>query len=72
MVRIKLVDSSLREGDGRIVPALADAGLNPLVDLGSAVDMPDDVAGQAPSDEDPGWGLLAQSDVWVLAEGSDD
>jgi hypothetical protein len=45
-----------------------------VVEPGQAVEVPDDLVGKAPTgtpgtdDYDPGYGLLAQTDVWELVE----
>jgi hypothetical protein len=72
MVRIRLVDPSLRAEDGRIVPSLADVGLDPLVQAGETIDVPESLAGRGPEDGDLGTGMLAQTDVWALDEGQAD
>lgn len=69
MVRIRLVDPSLRAEDGRIVPALADVGLDPFVQAGATIEVPESLAGRGPEDGDLGHGMLAQIDVWALDEG---
>lgn len=72
MKTVRLIDESVGPGGGRIVPALG----NLVIRLGEGVEVPDDVAGHAPSEytndddvvvSDLGSGLLAQSDVWVEA-----
>jgi hypothetical protein len=65
----------LQGNQPRIVPTLADYGLNTYVRPGEPIDVPDDVAGKAPTKNDDtndlGSGLLAQSDVWALADTAD-
>lgn len=57
---------------GSDIEEIADLGID--VALGDTVDVPDEIAGRAPSgvrgDEgfDPGSGLLAQSEKWVLVK----
>ena len=38
-----------------------------VVEPGGIVEVPPDVAGEAATDDDLGWGLLAQGDVWRKA-----
>ena len=65
-MRVKLIDQSVAPDGTRIVPALGHA----RVTFGQTVEVPDDVAGTAPTGEpgDLGSGLLAQTDVWALAD----
>lgn len=61
MKTIRLIDESVGPEGGRIVPALG----NQRIQIGEDVQVPDDIAGTAPTDDDPGSGLLAQYDVWI-------
>lgn len=45
-------------------------GLEVEVANGASIDVPDAVAGSAPKGDDPGSGLLAQTDNWKKAGGS--
>lgn len=66
MKTIQLVDPAMKPGDVKIVPSL---GLS--VEFGHQIEVPDDVAGRAPSDDDPGEGLLAQTDLWAESNRED-
>jgi hypothetical protein len=57
-VRIVLIDPSLSERDGRIVPELAAAGMDSLIVKGVPTDVPDDIGAR----------MLEQSDVWADAD----
>lgn len=59
MKTVVLIDPAMGPESERIVPVLGTT-----VRKGEAVDVPDDIAGTAPTDDDLGSGLLAQSDVW--------
>lgn len=59
MKTVVLIDPAMGPDSVRIVPVL---GIT--VRKGDAVEVPDDVAGTAPTKGDLGSGLLAQSDVW--------
>lgn len=61
MKTIRLIDESVGPGGARLVPAL---GMM-RCELGVDVEVPDEIAGEPPSDEGPGSGLLAQYDVWI-------
>jgi hypothetical protein len=47
-MKVQLVDPSLGKDDARLVPVLADHGLDVLVPAGAVIDVPPAVAGKAP------------------------
>lgn len=53
-MQVVLIDPALSDGDGRVVPALAEHGLDTLVLKGVPVQVPDEI----------GKRMLEQSDVW--------
>lgn len=48
MTRVTLIDETLPEDGARIVPALADYGLETLVQKGQTIDVPAELAGVRP------------------------
>lgn len=72
MKTVRLIDPALQPGEGRIVPVLATIGRPTFVEKNQDLELPDDIAGTAPTWEprttnmtDMGTGLLAQHEVWT-------
>lgn len=64
MRTVKLIDPSVAPDGALIVPALGNA----RVQYGETIEVPDDLAGKAPTPGDLGHGLLAQHDIWAAAD----
>jgi hypothetical protein len=62
-MQVVLIDPALSDGDGRVVPSLADHGLETLVVKGVPVQVPDELGAR----------MLEQVDVWARpdAEGQE-